>query len=383
MKKSLPHLSTLAAFIIAAVAIAGPRLLLSPPARGESPSLPLPLGEGRGEGNSSQVPLLKTAESVSDQTPVGVRLLTQAASQLERRASVTARLRHQIAIGGQQLYGVGSYWQQGSGEELKVRLELQIAGQDAQLLQVCNSRFMWLDRKLPTGRTVNRIDLRQLRADPSLGAADLNDIKPGEANWSSLQGELTAYTGGLPSLLTALSENFTFMPPQAMRLAIAPPVSAEPTNLPVFAVVGHWKPEKLAALLSKVHANPTNGQPPAADLKRKHKPLPERMPQEVLLLVGQADLFPYRIEYRRLETPEITGADGPPIPYQLSVHPMVVLELSDVVFDAPIAAGQFDYAPGDADWVDQTTSILQRLRQQHQAQVATRPAADGAASLLQ
>jgi hypothetical protein len=58
---------------------------------------------------------------------------------------------------------------------------------------------------------------------------------------------------------------------------------------------------------------------------------------------------------------------------------MVVLELSDVVFDAPIAAGQFDYAPGDADWVDQTTAILERLRQQKQAQVATRPAPENAA----
>jgi hypothetical protein len=101
------------------------------------------------------------------------------------------------------------------------------------------------------------------------------------------------------------------------------------------------------------------------------------MPEEVLLLVGQADLFPYRIEYRRLETPQSSG-DGPPIPYQLSVHPMVVLELTDVVFDSQIAAGQFDYMPGDADWVDQTTAILQRLRQERQAQVATRPAADQA-----
>ncbi len=292
----------------------------------------------------------------------------QAAGQLERRASVSARLRHQVAIAGQPLYGVGSYWQQGSGEELKVRLELQIAGQDAQLLQVCNSRFLWIDRTLPTGRTVSRIDLRQLRADPSLTSSNLNDIKPGEANWSSLQSELTAYTGGLPTLFAALSENFKFLPPQAMRLAIAPPLASEPTDVPVFAVVGHWKPEKLAALLPKTQTN--EADPKAAS----QKAIPERMPQEVLLLVGQADLFPYRIEYRRLETPQIVGGDGTSIPYQLSVHPMVVLELSDVVFDSPVAAGQFDYAPGNADWVDQTTAILERLRQQKQAQVATRPA---------
>jgi hypothetical protein len=96
------------------------------------------------------------------------------------------------------------------------------------------------------------------------------------------------------------------------------------------------------------------------------------LPQEVLLLVGQADLFPYRIEYRQLETPVAANSDGPPIPYQLSVHPLVVLELTDVVFDAPITAGQFDYTPGDADWVDQTANLIERLRKQQQAQVATR-----------
>ena len=104
--------------------------------------------------------------------------------------------------------------------------------------------------------------------------------------------------------------------------------------------------------------------------------LPDRMPQEILLLVGQADLFPYRIEYRHLETPQLTTSDGTSIPYQLSVHPMVVLELSDVVFDSQIAGGQFEYTPGNADWVDQTAAILERLRAAHQAQVAARPPAE-------
>jgi hypothetical protein len=357
MMKSLPCLSALAAIIVTGAAIAEPL-----------PAVP---------DNSSQVPLNPPPGSQPDKIAVGDRLLMQASTQLERRASVSARLRHQVAIASQQLYGVGSYWQQGSGEDLKVRLELQIAGQDAQLLQVCNSRFVWVDRTLPTGRAISRIDLRQLRADPSLAASNLNDIKPGEANWSSLQSELTAYTGGLPTLLAALSQNFTFLPPQAMRLAIAPPLAPEPTNLPVFAVVGHWKPERLATLLSKTQTAAADNQPPAAGSKHD-KLLPERMPEEVLLLVGQADLFPYRIEYRRLETPQIVGGDGATIPYQLSAHPMVVLELSEVVFDTPVAPAQFDYAPGNADWVDQTTVILQRLRQQHQAQVATRAAPNSA-----
>jgi hypothetical protein len=96
------------------------------------------------------------------------------------------------------------------------------------------------------------------------------------------------------------------------------------------------------------------------------------LPQEVLLLVGQADLFPYRIEYRQLETPVTPNGEGLPIPFQLSVHPLVVLEMSDVLFDSPIDAGQFDYTPGDADWVDQTAGLIERLRRQRQEQVAAR-----------
>jgi hypothetical protein len=96
------------------------------------------------------------------------------------------------------------------------------------------------------------------------------------------------------------------------------------------------------------------------------------LPQEVLILVGQADLFPYRIEYRQLETPTAAVGDGPPIPYQLSSHPLVVMELSDVVFDATIAAGQFDYTPPDPNWTDQTASLLERLRHERQDHMATR-----------
>jgi hypothetical protein len=371
MKKSLPCLITLALLILARAPLA-------------QTSLPLPLGEGRDEGasvadhanNSTQVRVPSAANAETDQVPPGNKLLIQAAAQLDRRASVSAKLRHQIAIGSAQLYGVGSYWQQGSGEERKLRFELQIAGQEAAMLQVSNSRFSWIDRRLPTGRSVVRIDLRQLRADPSLVSTNLNDIKPGEANWSTTSPELTSYIGGLPSLLASLEQNFAFLPPQAMRLTVPTSVQEELASVPVWAVVGQWKPERLAALFLKTQN--ADDEPPADPSELLHKKLPERMPQEVLLLVGQADKFPYRIEYRKLETPQAVSTDGPSIPYQLSVHPMIVLEYSDVVFDAPIAAGQFDYAPGDADFDDQTTAILERLRQQHQSQVATRPATEAA-----
>jgi len=368
MKKSLPSLTALAAVIA---------IVLSLPARvcrgeGEPPSSPSVTDAGP-ISLPSQLTQLPDPSAI--ETPPGDQLLLQVAAHLERRASVSAKLRHQVSLAGQQLYGVGSYWQQGSGEELKVRLELQIAGQESQLLQVCNSRHVWVDRKLPTGRHVTRIDLRQLRADPSLAAPDLNDVKPGQANWSPLQSDLIAYSGGLPSLISSLSENFSFLPPQAMRLAMTPPLTSEPTNVPVFAVVGHWRPERLSAILSRTQplVSDSDGTAVADGNPSPSSKIPERIPREVLLLVGQSDMFPYRIEYRGLETPDAVGDDGPAIPYQLSVHPIVVLELSEIVFDAQIPPGQFDFIiPGDADIIDQTSAILDRMRQEHQQQVATR-----------
>lgn len=367
MKKILPCLSALAAVIATTVTLA-------------QSAPPLPPKEGPGEGAAAQAApptlnsnLTQVPPSLATDTPtisVGNQLLQQAAGQLERHASITTRLRHQVAIFGQQLYGVGNYWQQGSGETLKVRLEIQIAGQAAQLLQVSNGRFIWTDRTLPTGRNVSRIDLRQLRSDPTLANSNLSEIKPGQANWSTT--DLTSYAGGLPTLLRALDENFAFMPPQAMRLKLDPPLTAEATNVPVFAIVGHWKPEKLTALVAKAKAAAGDNGAAAADAKNPQKSLPERIPQEVLLLVGQADMFPYRVEYRQMETPQLSNAGGAPIPYQLSVHPLVVLELSDVVFDASIAPGQFDYAPGNADWTDQTASILEHPRKEKQPEVANR-----------
>lgn len=293
----------------------------------------------------------------------GDRLLVQALNQLERRRSITARLNYEVWLLGERLSGRGGYWQQGGGEELRVRLELQIIGRDSSLLQVSNGRALWVDRRLPMGRTVSQINLRELRADPVLAADSFDQVGPGQASWSPTQPDVLACCGGLPRLLASLSENFSFMPRQAMRLVS--PGSPPQASAPYFAVVGHWKPDRLAMLTGQ----PSNVEGPDSEAQISQR---ERLPQEVLLLFGQADLFPYRVEYRQRETPAAAGPNLPGPTYQLSPNPMVVLELSDVAFDVPIAVGQFDYSPGKIDWVDQTAAVLERLHRQRQAKIATR-----------
>jgi hypothetical protein len=359
MKKSLPYFPASTIVLAAATALA----------QTAEPVSNLP---------AAMASVAAAADESDSVVAPGDRLLLQAATNLERRASISARLRHQLSIESTQHYGAGSYWQQGSGDELKVRLELQLAGQDARLLQVSDNRFLWIDRRLPTGRSVTRIDLRQLRADPLLTASNLDDIQPGDAKWSPLHPGLIAHSGGLPSLLASLGENFSFMPPQAMRLAVTPTAASQPTSVPVFAVVGHWKRERLLALLDGDKSDTSETNRDDLDLAEMTRSLPPRFPQEILLLVSQSDLFPCRLEYRRLQTPFASGDAALAIPYQLSADPMIVMEFSDVVYDAMIPAGQFDYMPGDADWMDQTAVVLEKLRRERQAQVANREGMGGA-----
>jgi hypothetical protein len=166
----------------------------------------------------------------------------------------------------------------------------------------------------------------------------------------------------MPGLLASLLEHFEFQPPQAMRLSITPPLSNDPRELAVFAVVGHWKAEKLAQLLGEENQAPS--VEPATGPS-----IPDRFPQEVLLLVGQTDLLPYRVEYRRRET--AVPANGEIVAYQLSAAPLAVLELAEIAIDPPIAAGQFDYAPpSSVEWSDQTAALIQRLRKQRQLRFA-------------
>ena len=359
MKNILPRLTTL----IRAVAAIAMTAFASFPASNPAAGAP-----GSSSSDASATPGASTPIAAQPIT-AGDQLLLQAIAQLERRESIAARLQYKASLNGQTLSNAsypGSYWQQGSGDVLRVRLELRVTD-TISLLQVSNGRFLWVDRQFPTRRVVNRLDLRRIRADAARAAAKLDELQPGQANWSPIHPELSAYYGGLPKLLSAMSESFTFQQPQAMRLELKSPDKAVKSAVPVFAVVGHWKPAQLAKIVP-----PLGEAGIDAELERQLAALPSRLPQEVLLLLGQADLFPYRIEYRTLMQPS-PSAGMPAAPYQLSAEPLVLVEFSDVSFDVPIGPGQFDYAPpSDTKWDDLTAEYLDKIRSQRDQQLATR-----------
>lgn len=286
---------------------------------------------------------------------VGDQLLQQARTQLERRVSVSARLRHQISFDGHQLAGFGGYWQQGRGDDLHMRLELKFFNEETGLLQISNGRFLWADQRLPAGRTISRLDLRKVRSELSNPNDELDDLEPSQTSIPAPEPEPLIRYGGLPTLLASLSDCFAFTPPQSMRWTPAPPLEGLPESQPVYAILGQWKPEKLANYL------PEGGEP---------KKQPERLPREVLVLLGQDDLFPYHIEFRKQYS--AVDSSGAVAQFQLSGDPLLLLELSAVAFDAQIAASQFDFSPGEAEWDDRTAECIDAMKFRRQTRTAAR-----------
>jgi hypothetical protein len=301
--------------------------------------------------------------------PPGRLLVALALHRSKQYDSVFARLRHTVRLEGNEHSGSIVYWQQGRNDQLQIYLETQIREQEASLLQVANDRFLWVDRRLPTGRTVTRFDLRAIRAEQRT-AGEENDFTSVEQATALASGShlFSAQFGGMPGLLAAFLENFEFLPTQAMQLTLSPSLVPEESDdkiVPVFAVVGHWKPDKLTALAGQTNPHPKD-ESGALITNRK---APDRFPLEVLLLLRQSDLFPQRIEYRKLETPNAVPIEGV---YHLSAEPLLVLELAEAAFNVPVAAGQFDYQPPQSvEWKDLTATLIERLRKERQPQIAS------------
>jgi hypothetical protein len=88
------------------------------------------------------------------------------------------------------------------------------------------------------------------------------------------------------------------------------------------------------------------------------KLLPSQLPEQVWIYVGQDDLFPYRIEYRRRSGSQVRGGAGG----TSDVPPMVTVEFYEVRLNSPISQHEFDYQPGSADILDSTPSFLKELQ---------------------
>ncbi len=274
--------------------------------------------------------------------PAGQDLVSQAARRLGQQPSVEASLRQKINLFGQQLVGTGQYLQKqsDSGPLLRLELKVQIGEQLTSMLQVRDGRFLWIRRELPGGATLGRVDLNRIRA--AIRQTGREPLSDSTTNWMAL--------GGLPRLLGGLDENFQFGPARAAHLG----------DKPVWIADGRWKTEKLSEMLPDQKDSIAAGRPP--DLTR----LSPQLPTSVRVVLGQRDLIPYQIEYRR----PAPGA-GAATQSNNPGSPVVVLELFDVHQRQNLQQQHFAYHPGNQQIADHTDLFLQNMG------LLEKPAKDG------
>ena len=292
MKYKLPFLSLVALALLASIATAQER----PTASTASTSVPLP--------NAQQ-------------------LLTEAQVALGRHGSVEAKVRQQTHLFGQELFGSGRYLQQGTGPEIMLRFELRlhVGEQPATMLQIADGRYLWSERQFGTTRSVQQIEVAQVREQ--LGQQ--HPALPGR--WPLL--------GGLGEMLAGIAANFEF----------APVTTGELGDVPIYTLVGKVRVDELNRQAAQTAADPENFRP-----LDPHN-LPEQVPHEVLLVLGRDDLFPYLIDYRRASR----AGEG-------SMYSLLRMQLFEVRINGPVDLRQFVYKPGSVSVTNMTEAVLEQLR---------------------
>lgn len=261
-------------------------------------------------------------------------LLAKAIGALEAYESISAKLRQRIDLFGQQLVGSGSYLQ-GPAKDHQLRLELRIhVGDEVSTLQhVSDGRTLWIYQQLFDEGRVSKVDLRRVLA--ALAQRDGTPPPGPVVNWFSM--------GGLPRLLWGLDRYFEFEAPVADQLG----------ELPVWKLRGTWRRGHLVNLLPAQREAIEAGQP--ADLGQ----LPEYLPHEVVLYLGQGDLFPYKLEYRRADT-----SKKKPLPsflHRPRTQTLLTLEIFEVRIDGPLDPQSFVYRPSGQNVRDGTADYLKLL----------------------
>jgi hypothetical protein len=310
MKNKLPCLTI--AFTAATV------LLLAVGLRAEKPT------------SSAQIPLSES-EAKADQ------LLANSLAQLARYDSVSAKIQQQIDLNGQELIGDGLYLQSISGRDLLVRMELkvQVLDQLCSSLQVSDGRNLWIEEQRGSERTVERIDVREV-------ALALRRAKP---RLEELGGGRLPL-GGLPEWLHSLTVNFQFVYGGERDLE----------GVPVSMLVGTWRKDCLLEILPKQKEQIEAGQ--GVDLNQ----IPTHLPQQVVLLIGQDDFFPYLIDYRRYQPATVTSSPQP--------RSLLRVQIYEVRIGGPVDLRQFVYQPGQVDVSDATRPATKLVGQRGARQTA-------------
>lgn len=260
-------------------------------------------------------------------------LVAQAAVAITRHATVSAKIRQRIELFNQQMVGSGTYLQ-GAWQKQLFRLELRIhvSDQVSTLRQVSDGERLWIYRELLDKRSLERIDLAQVRKS---AAGAVSDAK--QANIAGWLG-----SAGLPGLLDGLAQNFHFSEREDTVLG----------TVATIKLTGEWKPEVLANMLPSQKDDIATGKEP--DLRK----LADQLPDQVVLWLGRDDLVPYRIDFRRRYPAAHTHIEAI---WPKRATTLVTMEFFEVRLNAPIDPATFTYSPGSVKPIEATENYLKRV----------------------
>jgi hypothetical protein len=285
------------------------------------------------------------AVATADGADLLIQRVAETCNQIE---SVQARIHFQADLFGQHTIGSGIYLQQGRGGARKFRLDLRIplgqvgdTSKEQVLVRVCDGQYLWEHRELPDTdasdaqprSTVTKVDIRRVSQALEQNPKSIAASAEHELMW-----------GGLPKLLDGLQRSFRFTSVQADHLD-APSVSNDGVDsLKVWVATGSWRPEALRSSSPSLANDAAQGRTAIVSKQAS------QAPDEVALYVGQVDLFPYRIEFRRRAEQGRGGGT--------EMIPIMQLALFEVRLNAPIDDDQFKY---DHNAEDITGNVIKNL----------------------
>jgi outer membrane lipoprotein-sorting protein len=267
-----------------------------------------------------------SAIAASDQAGRAERMVTASLAGLARAESIQARIRQRVVFSGRLIVGAGTYVQSGIGSEQRFRFESTLKGDTEQfvLQEISDGIVFWTYRKNSTDApSIERIDIRRVRSQ----LEKLLNVKQRD------MPAVSAYMGGIQRTLALVREWFLFTSATAELL----------DGVPVWKIDGRWNPEKLAVLL------PDKAETIRSEQGLSPEAMPETMPHTVRLILGQRDLFPFRIELFSLQKESH------------ALEQMSLFELFDVRIGDPVDASAFVYRPAATGLIDYTESYVNQV----------------------
>jgi hypothetical protein len=298
------------------------------PSSGESPPL-----LANQDDTPQKVPLSPLGgRQKTPQTWDGQQLLAQAIVTLESRTTITGKIHYYFEMFNDvSVEGTGTYLAQLSqtGQWFRWELFLPQQGERPYGWELFDGQALWIYQNDPKEQkeTLRRVDILQVAQHLEKQG---NLPKMGEiGNWPGL--------GGLSRLLRSLQANFQFTVVENTTLRITDGQTSQ--RLPVWKLLGVWKSDRLAQLL------PDQADRIQPGLPVQGENLPGQIPDHVLLLLGQEDLFPYEIQYRRRSTGRLAEWLAQFAWLQRQDRTLARIEFVEVVLNNPLPPDAFHYQP--------------------------------------